>query len=91
MTSETWAALTPLASSKDATKSVPAAKGRKVIAAPVREVLFQSDSGISIDMGVPLKGTTVKAKGREEGSLPPAKDTVKLPHCRTGEKEMVSK
>ena len=91
MTSETVPVPTPFASSRDATNFVPAGNGRKVMAAPVTVLEFQSEFGISIERGVALKGTTVKVKGRDAGGLPPEKRTVKLPHCCTGENEIESK
>lgn len=86
ITSDTDAAPSPFASSKDATNSVPAGKGRKVMAAPLNVMLSQAESAIPMTIGVRLKGMTVKERGRAAGGLPPEKSTVKLPHCCKGEK-----
>ena len=56
--------------------------------APVAVVAFQLKEGMTIEMGVELKGTTVNVRGRAEGSLPPEKCTSKDPHCVTDEKEI---
>lgn len=91
MTSDTVAALLPSASSSEAMNSVPALRGKNVIAAPVRVALSQSESAIPMDMGVALKGTTVRCRGSAAGGLPPVNNTVKLPHCVTGENVIESK
>jgi len=91
MTSETSPVGRPYASSSDATNSAPAGRGRNVTTAPVAVVEFQAKEGITMAMGVELKGTTVNVSGRDAGTLPPEKLTLKDPHCVTEEKEMVLK
>jgi len=91
MKSDTEPTPCPSASSKDAMNSVPAAKGRNVTAAPVLVVAFQEGFGIVMEMGVVLKGMTVKVRGSAAGGLPPAKDMLNGPHCCISENLMVLK
>lgn len=91
MTSETFAVLWPLASSREATNVVPLANGRNVTAAPVLVASFHAVLGIDIFWTlVEAKGTTVNVRGNADGALPPAKEMLKEPHCEIEEKVMES-
>jgi hypothetical protein len=78
--SETKPTPFPLASSTEAMKVVPAAKGRKEMVAPVLVVSSEEGFGMGMERGDKLKGRSVKVRGRAAGSLPAEKLTLKGPH-----------
>lgn len=69
ITSDTFPVLLPSPSSRDATKDVPAANGRNVIAAPLLEPAFHEVLGMGIFwILVEAKGMTVNESGSAGGA-----------------------
>lgn len=89
-TSDVSAALFPEASSNEAIKETPSGRGRKVTKEPEAVELSHADWGTVKASGVELKGRTVRVSGAV-GGIPPAKETLKGPHCCMGEYETSSK
>jgi hypothetical protein len=80
----------PVASSNEAISVVPAARGKNVTAAPVPVFEFHAVLATGMDSEfVELIGTIVNERGSADGGSPPPKETLKVPHCLTAEKEIL--
>jgi hypothetical protein len=77
ITSEMSAALSPPASSNDASKATPAGRGRRVTKEPEPVELSHAELGTTKASGVELKGSMVKVRGSAAGGFPPENETLK--------------